>query len=245
MIDDLLDEEVARSIFDAFPHVATMKLRRSIREHKYVAAQMDRYQPRLEAILYAFQEPEVVDAIARITGLADLLPDRRLYAGGISAMTCGQFLNPHIDNSHQESRERYRVLNLLYYTTPGWQPEWGGNLQLWDEGMAGPVRTVDNRFNRLVVMATSPGSWHAVERICHQGVRTCVSNYFFSPRPITNEGALVDHDYFHVTTFRGFPGQRARNAALVADGWARTAVRKVRPLGVAAPDHVYQRPVRT
>ena len=36
-------------------------------------------------------------------------------------MTEGDFLNPHIDNSHDAKRERYRRLNLLYYVSPGWE----------------------------------------------------------------------------------------------------------------------------
>ena len=54
--------------------------------------------------------------------------------------------------------EAYRVLNLLYYTTPGWQPAYGGHLQVWDRGMRHPARTLHSSFNRLVLMATTPSS---------------------------------------------------------------------------------------
>jgi Rps23 Pro-64 3,4-dihydroxylase Tpa1-like proline 4-hydroxylase len=241
-LDGLLDEAVASRIAAAFPPVSEMMHRRTIREDKYVAAQMDRYDPLLEEVLFAFQEPPVVAAVAEVTGLADLIPDDHLYAGGISAMGRGQYLNPHIDNSHDGELESYRVLNLLYYTTPGWEPSFGGHLQLWDEGMHGPTRTVTSAYNRLVLMATSTRSWHGVSEVTHDGVRTCVSNYYFSPRPVTNEGDPVRHDYQHVTTFRGFPGQRGRNAVLVADGVARAGVRKVFRRGVVPTKHVYQRP---
>ncbi len=241
IVDDLLAAETARAVYDAFPEVGDMTLRRSLREDKYVATQMDRYNPLLEEILFAFQEPAVLDRVGAITGLPELLPDARLYAGGISAMTKGQFLSPHIDNSHHEDLASYRVLNLLYYTTPGWTTDAGGHLQVWDEGMSGPARTLESAFNRLVVMATSTRSWHGVNPVQGDGVRTCVSNYYFSPRPVTNEGAPIGSDYFHVTTFRGFPGQRARNAVLVADGLARSAVRKVFRRGVRPATQVYER----
>jgi Rps23 Pro-64 3,4-dihydroxylase Tpa1-like proline 4-hydroxylase len=242
VVDGLLEDALARRIYDVFPPVGDMMHRRTIREDKYVAAQMDRYDPLLEEVLFAFQEPEVVGAVGEITGLAELIPDGRLYAGGISAMTTGQYLNPHIDNSHDADLESYRVLNLLYYTTPDWQPGYGGHLQVWDRGMRHPARTLHSSFNRLVLMATSTRSWHGVSEVTHAGVRTCVSNYYFSARPVTNEGRPAERDYYHVTTFRGFPGQPGRNAALVADGVLRAGVRKAFKRGLVPTSHVYRRP---
>jgi Rps23 Pro-64 3,4-dihydroxylase Tpa1-like proline 4-hydroxylase len=241
VVDDLLDDALARRIHGAFPPVEDMMRRRSIREDKYVATQMDRYDPLLEEVVFAFQEQPVIDAVADITGIEALLGDPRLYAGGVSAMTRGQFLNPHVDNSHREDLESYRVLNLLYYTTPSWAPADGGHLQLWDQGMAGEARTLHSLFNRLVVMATSTRSWHAVTEVTAEAIRTCVSNYYFSPRPVGPDGSRVDHDYFHVTTFRGFPGQVGRNAVLVADGLARTGIRRVFRHGVTETNQVYER----
>jgi Rps23 Pro-64 3,4-dihydroxylase Tpa1-like proline 4-hydroxylase len=252
-LDGLLDEALARQVYEVFPPVTEMMHRKTIREDKYVAAQMDRYDPLIEEVLFAFQQPAVVEVVGEITGLVDLIPDDRLYAGGISAMTTGQYLNPHIDNSHDGQMESYRVLNLLYYTTPDWLPGYGGHLQVWDRGMRHPARTLHSSFNRLVLMATSTKSWHGVSEITARpsagdasiarlGVRTCVSNYYFSPRPVGPDGTVGDHDYYHVTTFRGFPGQPARNAALVADGIARAGVRKVFKRGVMATKHVYTRP---
>lgn len=239
-VDDLLPDDLARGIHAAFPAVEAMMHRSSIREDKYVATQMDRFDPILEEALFAFQEPGVIAAVAAITGIHDLIGDPRLYAGGISAMTTGQFLNPHIDNSHRENRDGYRVLNLLYYATPGWGPADGGHLQVWDDGVRGAPRTLNSTFNRLVVMATTTRSWHSVSEVVATGTRTCVSNYYFAPRPVGRDGTVVDRDYFHVTTFRGFPGQVGRNALLVADGVARAGVRRLFRHGVAKTAQVYE-----
>ncbi len=241
MVDALLDASLASQVHGAFPPLEDMMRRRSIREDKYVATQMDRYDPLLEEVVFAFQDRAVIDAVSDITGIGELLGDPRLYAGGVSAMTKGQFLNPHIDNSHREDRETYRVLNLLYYTTPSWHPGDGGHLQLWDHGMRAETRTVHSLFNRLVVMATSASSWHAVNEVVAERTRTCVSNYYFSRRPVGDDGAVVDRDHFHVTTFRGFPGQVGRNAVLVADGLARAGVRRVFRHGVARTSQIYER----
>jgi hypothetical protein len=58
--------------------------------------------------------------IAKICNIKEVFPDDKLYAGGISLMGKNQFLNPHLDNSHDKDREKWRVLNLLYYVTPDW-----------------------------------------------------------------------------------------------------------------------------
>lgn len=34
-----------------------------------------------------------------------------------------QFSQPHLDNSHDNKRKLWRVLNLLYYVTPNWEQE--------------------------------------------------------------------------------------------------------------------------
>jgi Rps23 Pro-64 3,4-dihydroxylase Tpa1-like proline 4-hydroxylase len=153
-IDNLLPESEALKIFEAFPDKSTMMLKKSLRENKYVAAQMNKYPPILEEIIYAFQEPNVVQVVTEITGIQEMVPDTHLYAGGISLMAKDNCLNPHLDNSHDKDRERYRVLNLLYYVTPDWSHEAGGNLELWDDGPKEKQREITSHFNRLALMAT-------------------------------------------------------------------------------------------
>jgi Rps23 Pro-64 3,4-dihydroxylase Tpa1-like proline 4-hydroxylase len=234
-VDDLLPEEVAQRIRAAFPAGESMKIKRSLRELKFVAAQMNEYDPLLEEAIYAFQDQRIVDIIGRITGLKSLDPDEQLYAGGISMMVKGHFLNPHVDNSHDKQRERYRVLNLLYYVSPGWKRENGGNLELWPDGPTGQQVTVESRFNRLAVMVTNKSSWHSVSQVQVDERRCCVSNYYFSQ--VSPEA----EDYFHVTSFRGRPEQRLRDLVLRADISLRMGLRKLFPKGVAENKHFYDK----
>lgn len=238
VLDDLLPEEIALRIFEAFPAQGRMRFNNTLRERKHVAAQMDRYDPILEEAIYAFQDARVVETVARITRLRALEPDEHLYAGGISVMSRGHFLNPHLDNSHDKDRERYRVLNLLYYVTPDWKPENGGNLELWDDGPKGRPREIVSRFNRLVLMITNRNSWHSVNRVKSDGRRCCVSNYYFSRYPAD------DRSYFHVTTFRGRPEQPLRDAVLRIDGRVRMAMRKHFPALLGETSHLYKKTPR-
>ncbi|HEY2861489.1 MAG TPA: 2OG-Fe(II) oxygenase [Terracidiphilus sp.] len=234
-IDNLLPEDGALEIYKAFPDKNTMMLRKSLREHKYVAAQMNKYAPLLEEIVFAFQEPNVLKAVEEITGLRGLMADPHLYAGGISLMAKDNFLNPHLDNSHDKERKRYRVLNLLYYVTPDWSHEAGGNLELWDNGPKNTQREITSHFNRLALMATHEKSWHSVSQVVVDRSRCCISNYYFSVKP------LEEHEYFHVTSFRGRPEQPVRDLVLQCDVALRQGIRKVFRKGVVENPHVYKR----
>jgi Rps23 Pro-64 3,4-dihydroxylase Tpa1-like proline 4-hydroxylase len=234
-IDDLLPADEVRKINAAFPDKSTMMHKSSLRENKYVAAQMNQYPPILEEIIYAFQEPGVVQAVSEITGIQGMIPDTNLYAGGISLMAKDNFLNPHLDNSHDKNREMYRVLNLLFYVTPDWSHENGGNLELWDDGPKNPQREITSHFNRLALMATHEKSWHSVSEVKIDRSRCCVSNYYFSEKP------LEDHEYFHVTSFRGRPEQPIRDIVLQGDIALRQGIRKVFKKGIVENPHVYHK----
>ncbi len=233
-IDDLLPEEEARKINAAFPDKSTMMLKKSLRENKYVAAQMDKYAPILEEIIYAFQEPIVLKVVEEITGIREMVLDTKLYADGISLMAKDNFLNPHLDNSYDKERERYRVLNLLYYVTPDWSHEAGGNLELWDDGPQKKQREITSHFNRLALMATHEKSRHSVSQVTVDRSRCCISNYYFSSKP------LEDHDYIHVTSFRGRPDQPVRDLLLQGDIALRQGMRKVFKKGIVENPRVYK-----
>lgn len=234
-VDDLLPEEIAFRIHDNFPKASEMVLKKSIRENKYIAAQMNLYHPILEDIIYAFQEEKIVKLIAKICNIKEAFPDDKLYAGGISLMSENQFLNPHLDNSHDKDRERWRVLNLLYYVTPGWDLKNGGNLELWPDGLDENPITIESKFNRLAVMATHNHSLHSVSPIVVDKERKCVSNYYFSNEP------LESSDTFHVTSFRGRPENKITDIILKTDTWLRMNLRKIFKKGIKENPHYYKK----
>ena len=238
VVDDLLPEEWVHAIRSAFPRPEAMVLKRSLRELKYVSAQMNRCDSLLEEIVYAFQQPGIVSLVEKITGLRALEADSMLYAGGISLMAPGHFLNPHVDNSHDRSQQKYRALNLLYYVSPDWSERDGGNLELWPTGPKGQPITIVSKFNRLVVMVTHTRSWHSVSRSVAKKDRCCVSNYYFSEHPIGSE------QYSHVTSFRGRPEQPLRDLVLRGDNWLRTMVGKAFPRTIKGNRHYYKKEIR-
>lgn len=234
-IDELLPEELVLKIQEVFPTAEQMILKKSLREDKYVAAQMNLYSPIIEELIYAFQDKKVVELIGKICDIKSLFPDEKLYAGGISMMGNKQFLNPHLDNSHDIDRNRWRVLNLLYYVTPDWKEEYGGNLELWPNGLNEEQITIHSKFNRLVIMATHNHSLHSVSPVKYEGFRCCISNYYFSESP------LLSSDVFHVTSFRGRPENKLTDTILLVDTWMRMCLRKIFKKGIKKNPHVYKK----
>ena len=197
-IDDLLDQEVAEQLASQFPRASELSKKQSLKEKKRVGVDVDQYPAIVGETLFAFQDPKVVELVGEVTGIAELMPDPSLYASGLSAMATGGFLNPHLDNSHDGDGKRYRAINLLYYVTPDWEIENGGNLELWDTEVTHP-KTIHSKFNRLVLMQTNDTSWHSVSKVKADGQRNCVSNYYFTDASPTGE------PYKHVTSFAGRP----------------------------------------
>ena len=228
-IDDFFPERVARQIYEAFPPPDKMRLLDSFREKKYTSKDFDEFDPLMKDATFAFQDERVLGKVAELTGIEDPKGDPHLYAGGLSAMVKGHFLNPHIDNSHEYEQKYYRVLNLLYYVTPGWKAENGGNLELWDKEVTRAVE-IPSLFNRLVLMATNDKSYHSVNEVKAEGARCCVSNYYFSPHSPNG------YETTHVTYFQARPEQTVRRLVTKVDSDIRTALRKVVKKGFSKKD---------
>ena len=65
-------------------------------------------------------------------------PDRRphLDGGGLHRSLGGGYLNVHADfTAHHVHQHWRRRVNLLLYLNREWQPEWGGDLELWSKDM--------------------------------------------------------------------------------------------------------------
>ena len=234
-IDDLLPTELALEIHAKFPTTEEAVKRKNIREFKFTAFQMNNYNSLLEDVIYAFQDERIIQLISEICNLEAVYGDENLYAGGLSLMGKDNFLNPHLDNSHDKDRKRWRVLNLLYYVTPNWTLENGGNLEIWPEGLKKKQTTIESKFNRLVVMTTHQKSWHSVSKVLKDDVRCCVSNYYFSDTPFLNS------DTFHITTFRGRSSEKIKDIFLRIDNGLRSNMRRLFKKGVRENPHQYKK----
>lgn len=147
-------------------------------------------------------------------------PDQTLSRGGLSMMFKNDFLNPHIDNSHDANRKKYRRVNVLYYVSPNGSLENGGNLELWDADQKIP-KTIISAQNRLAVMETNSISWHSVSQVVVDRPRCCVSNYYYSDESPENT------EYYHVTSFAGRPEEIFKQVLSAIDNTLRNTISKL------------------
>lgn len=205
-LDNLLPTEIAKTIYAHFPKPNQMNLIKMQGKIKLKYSHLKDVSPILQNINAAIQDPSVVTMVEEITGIQHQIPDPSRFAGGISTLTKGYYLNPHLDNSHDVDRKHYRTVNVLYYVSPDWCLENGGNYELWDKAIENRI-VVPSLFNRLLVMETNRTSWHAVNPVLCDAPRCCVFNYFFSKQSPEHE------DYFfNKSSFRARPEQKIGRA---------------------------------
>lgn len=215
IVDNLIDKEMCLEIYkEANINEEAFIKQKSIKSKKSNSNNLNLFSESLSDLIFSFQNQKVLNKISDLLGLKNLEPDPQLYAAGISAMKKGDFLNPHLDNSHDVKREKYRRLNLLFYITPDWSLGNGGNFELWDKKISKP-KVIISKFNRLVVMNTDTSSYHSVNKVLIDSTRFCVSNYYYSiDSPDGN-------NYKHITSFYGRPKQKILNIISPIDNYIR------------------------
>ncbi len=189
-LDNVLPTDIAEKIYAQFPKPNKMRLLKSSGELKLKYSHLKDISSLLQDVHYAIQDLQVVKIIEEITEIKNQVPDTSRCAGGISTLLKGHFINPHLDNSHNIEGKLYRTVNVLYYVSPHWELENGGNYELWDESVTNRI-IVPNLFNRMVVMETNNTSWHAVNPVLCNAPRCCIFNYYFSAHSPLGEA------YFH------------------------------------------------
>jgi len=189
VIDDFLEPAFAAKLLAEFPEFDPGRAINEAGEvggkavHERIRALGPSYA-RLDEII---QGRDFLDFVSRITGIPDLIYDPQYFGGGTHDNRDGQGLDAHVDFNRHPVTHSHRRLNLIVYLNPGWQPEWGGVLELHSDPRAPDDRIarVVPVFNRAVIFETTEHSWHGFSRIAlppaHSGeARRSVALYFYS-----------------------------------------------------------------
>ena len=170
VIDNLFDDALLDVLLASFPDPAAPFWHRfkSDREIKLALDQEDKVPIEIRLFLYFLNGSTFLNFLERLTGISGLIPDPLWDGGGLHQIQSGGKLAIHADfNSHNHTKLDRR-LNLLLYLNKDWQPEYGGDLELWDRDMKACVRKIAPLFNRTVVFSTTDYSFHG-----HPDVLTC------------------------------------------------------------------------
>jgi Rps23 Pro-64 3,4-dihydroxylase Tpa1-like proline 4-hydroxylase len=198
-LDDALPQTLCREIAATIPDLEVMVRRRSLGERKYCLAQTRGMDARLQACVAAFASKAVADKAGFVFDLGRVVPDSVLYNGGLTVMTPGDFMRPHLDNSHNLDRRRRRRLVVLYYCSADWSAQSGGSLSIWSRSPLRRVKVVPFAPNRLVFMEVGDGAWHSVDPISGDANRVNITTYFYDADETVQPVRL--------TRFMGWPGE--------------------------------------
>jgi hypothetical protein len=209
MLDDFLESAFAHEVATAFPTFADAerlgyKFSFVNERNKIQITDSSAFPAPILRLHDELASPEFLDLLSDVMEIPNLIADPRLAGGGIHETGPHGHLDVHVDFNYVEERELFRRLNILVYFNRAWQPDWGGRIELWDSRVRKCWHSIEPKFNRCVVFATSEISYHGVTAV------TCPSNetrksfaaYYYTKEAPPNWDGVA-----HSTLFRARPDE--------------------------------------
>lgn len=138
--------------------------------------------PLLQSLSNSFHSSEMVHWLENISGIEKLIPDPHLRGGGLARVPTDNKLALHTDFNWNDQLMLNRKVNLILYLTPNWQPEWNGDLELWDFDKKECLVKIEPKANRLAF-------WNYDPRLVHG-----LSNKLTMPAGVTRDNLI--HFYY-------------------------------------------------
>ncbi|MDB4994268.1 MAG: hypothetical protein JWM74_1700 [Myxococcaceae bacterium] len=196
VFDGFLGEPHARTLADRFPSPEHPGwLRRNYREQSARLGQLQRtgfegVDAGVRHLLAELSGMAFLDFLGALTNIEGLIADPHFRGAGPSLTLPGGHLALHADFNRDRTRHLERKVTAIYYLGDGWQPEWGGALELWDADRTRCEASYLPLLDRLLVMAHGDSYWHGhpAPLACPPGrYRASVSAYFYVASPSPEE----------------------------------------------------------
>lgn len=162
VIDGLFGDKDLDTIREEFPPDADSVWKRNHHSHSRKQALEDKslMGPVSQAYFAAVASPVFVQALERITGIPDLVPDPYLAGGGYHLTLPGGYLDVHADFPTHPQLPLRRRLNLITYIGRDWQQGDGGVFEMWTKDGSEAVRRIEPIFNRSPIFLVSAEGYH-------------------------------------------------------------------------------------
>lgn len=204
MIDDFLPEDIIRMCvteFESSRHDGQTVYNRE-QERLKREFRPDEMTPLARTLFYSFNSRPFIRVIENITGIKGLIPDPYFMGGGFHEISNGGHLSIHADFNHHKLMDVERRVNVLIYLNEDWKPEYGGQLELWDNDMKGCVQSIVPMINRCVMFNTTSFSNHGnPQPVNHPAgiTRKSIALYYYT-------ATWTGDKRGHTTQFRARPG---------------------------------------
>ncbi|MCU0445569.1 MAG: 2OG-Fe(II) oxygenase [Microscillaceae bacterium] len=201
VMEDFLTLDFANTVHDNFPSIEKLnKHYNGLNERKSEGSNFSDFHPALSELRQLIMSKEFANWMAEVTGITEIFVTDDKLGTGLHQGSNGSFLDIHIDFNIHAEKNVHRRLNMLIYMNKDWQPEYGGDLEMWDAKMTKCEKKVAPMFNRAVVFETNEISYHGYSKISvPEGVtRKSFYSYFYT-------ALREDASKYHDTVFRPKP----------------------------------------
>lgn len=166
VIENFLQEDVANAMFENFPPIENLNVKRkSLNEDKSEDYHFERFHPVFTEVRNAINSPEFCKVMNGITGIEGLHTTLDALGSGVHQGKNGSYVDVHVDVNMNTVANLWRRINLLIYLNKNWQPDYGGDLEIWDKEMIRCWNKVSPTFNRAVIFYTDDNSPHGYNKI--------------------------------------------------------------------------------
>lgn len=215
-LKDFLEPSVALELMNEFPEATSHAWiqYKHHNENKTGLTKRELFPPRIREVVDELNSPEFLAWLSDVTGIDGLVSDESLEGGGLHQSSRGGFLNVHADFTvHHHNKNWRRRINLIVYLNEGWQPEWGGAIELWNREMSRCEARVQPLLNHALIFNTDEFSFHGFpDRLtCPEGVsRKSLALYYYTPEVDLKAAGRS-------TNYRARPGDGPLHSTLI---WA-------------------------
>jgi hypothetical protein len=176
LLELVIEEFDLYSSRDIRPNVAK-------REQTYRLAVGGRLGPATSLYFGIVNSGPFVDLLTRLTGIENLVVDHSLFGGGLHETRNGGKFGIHRDfDTHPRTKLENRMV-FITYLNKGWNPAWGGALELWDAESKVCVTKVEPEFGHSVLMLNGHSNFHGHPLPLSAPDATCrrsIAAYFYS-----------------------------------------------------------------
>ena len=161
-LDNFFDETMLSRVLEEFPNRKQIKWTEfdNYHEVKLSAQKDDNFGPATKWLMYHLNSSYFINFLEELTGIQGLLPDPHFEGGGLHQIMPGGKLGVHADFNKHPLFQLDRRINILLYLNPGWQKEWGGDLELWTRDMSQCEKRISPIGGRCVIFSTTRDSFH-------------------------------------------------------------------------------------
>lgn len=206
--DNFLPAEILEKVLSEFPNVEDdqwQQYKSETENGKLASSKYEMIPPHTRYVLDHLNTPPFLQFLERLTGIEGLIPDPYYTGGGMHQTKRGGWLGVHVDFNKYEKLKIYRRINVLIYLNKNWKPEYGGDLELWDEKMENMEEKIAPIFNRCAIFTTSENSHHGHPDpiTCPEGeTRKSLAWYYYT----VENGEHVSSEG-HTTLFKARPNK--------------------------------------